>query len=499
MPTNAAKHTPVIVGVAQNEQRITNWEIHKEPLELMYEALQAAAVDSSNPKIIEAATAVRVVRGRWPYTNPAAILRERLNLPGAETAISQFGGNFVQTVVNQTALDIQNGTHDVVLITGAECGNTQAKAKRAGAKLRWEALGGAPDRVYGEEVSMAHPEEMKCQIGAPIQLYAMFENALGHAIHGPGKEARAAHLRKVAELWASFSAVATNNPHAWVREAKTAESLLQPTGGNRPVSQPYPKFLNSNSSVDQGAALIMCSTEKARELGISEDRWVYLYAGTDAHDTYHVSNRDNLYSSPAIRHAGNRCLELAGVQASELGNVDLYSCFPVAVQVAARELGLADRTPLTVTGGLTFAGGPLNNYVMHSIATTVELSRAQPGSKNLVTANGGFLTKHAFGLYSGDEPTQSFAHEDLQAQVDAEPTRELIEGFAGQATVETYTVMYDGDGPRTGHIAALTHGGERVWGSVHDKDQVGELAELGVNGDVIGRPVSIADHVAELG
>ena len=59
--------------------------------------------------------------------------------------------------------------------------------------------------------------------------------------------------------------------------------------------------------------------------------------------------------------------------------------------------------------------------------------------------------------------------------------------------------MYDGDGPRTGHIAALTHGGERVWGSVHDKDQVGELAELGVNGDVIGRPVSIADHVAALG
>lgn len=490
---------PVIVGVAQNEQRITDWQQHKEPLELMFDALQSAAGDSGNPKILEAASAIRVIRGRWPYTNPASVLREQLNLPGAETAITQFGGNYVQTVVNQTALDIQAGTHDVVLITGAECGNTQAKAKRADEKLRWEAVGGAPDKVYGEEIPMAHPEELKCQIGAPIQLYAMFENALGHALHGAGKEARNTHMQNVAKLWASFSEVAANNPNAWVRDAKSASDLLDVSGANRRVSLPYPKFLNSNSSVDQGAALIMCSTDKARELGISEDRWVYPWAGTDAHDTYYVSNRDNLHSSPAIRHAGKKCLELAGVSSEELAHVDLYSCFPVAVQVAAKELGLSHRTPLTVTGGLTFAGGPLNNYVMHSIATSVDLARSEPGSKNLVTANGGFLTKHAFGVYSSEAPAQPFRHEDLQAKVDAEPTREVIEDFEGSATIETYTVMYDGEGPKTGHIAGLTADGARVWGSVHDEDQVKELEALGIEGGVIDRPVTIAKQVAAVG
>ena len=492
-------NTPIIVGVAQNEQRITDWQHHKEPLELMFDALQSAAGDSGNPKILEAASAIRVIRGRWPYTNPAGVLREQLNLPGAETAISQFGGNFVQTVVNQTALDIQAGTHDVVLITGAECGNTQAKAKRAGEKLRWEALGGAPDKVYGEEIPMAHPEELKCQIGAPIQLYAMFENALCHALNGAGKEARDAHMQNVAKLWASFSEVAASNPNAWVRDAKSASDLLDVSGANRRVSLPYPKFLNSNSSVDQGAALIMCSTDKARQLGISEDRWVYPWAGTDAHDTYYVSNRDNLHSSPAIRHAGNRCLELAGVTADQLAHVDLYSCFPVAVQVAAQELGLSKRTPLTVTGGLTFAGGPLNNYVMHSIATSVDLARSEPGSKNLVTANGGYLTKHAMSVYSSEAPAQPFRHEDLQAKVDEEPTRQLIEDFEGSATVETYTVMYDGEGPKTGHVAALTADGARVWGSIHDEDQVKELEALGIEGGVIGRPVTIAKQVAALG
>ena len=62
--TSSPANTPILVGVAQNEQRITDWQDHKEPLELMYDALQAAAVDCGNPKILDAATAVRVVRGR---------------------------------------------------------------------------------------------------------------------------------------------------------------------------------------------------------------------------------------------------------------------------------------------------------------------------------------------------------------------------------------------------------------------------------------------------
>lgn len=486
--TNTQNYTPILVGVAQNEQRITDWQDHKEPLDLMFDALQAAAQDCGNPKILDAATAVRVVKGRWPYTNPAAVLRDRLGVPGAETAISQYGGNYVQTVVNQSAVDIASGKQHVVLITGAECGYTQAKAQKAGAKLRWEALGGEPDRVYGEDIPMSHPEELKCQIGAPIQLYPMFENALSHAMG----ETHDAHMKSVAELWASFSAVAANNPHAWMRKPASADEIRNASATNRPVSYPYPKFMNSNNSVDQGAALIMCSTETAKSMGIPEDRWVYLHAGTDAHDTYYVSNRDNLHSSPAIRHAGNRCLELAGVSASELDHVDLYSCFPVAVQVAARELGLTHRSPLTVTGGLTFAGGPLNNYVMHSIATMAELSRAEPASRNLVTANGGFLTKHAFGVYSATPPEQPFRHEDLQDAVDAEPTRELHEGFAGTATTESFTVMYDGEGPASGHVAALTDDGKRVWASTADRDQAAAM----VGADLIDTPVRIADRVA---
>ena len=94
---------------------------------------------------------------------------------------------------------------------------------------------------------------------------------------------------------------------------------------------------------------------------------------------------------------------------------------------------------LTVTGGLTFAGGPWNNYVMHSIATMAELLRGNPGSRGLITANGGYLTKHSFGVYSATPPAAAFRWEDVQAEVDREPTRTALVEWEGTGTVESWT------------------------------------------------------------
>jgi acetyl-CoA C-acetyltransferase len=135
------------------------------------------------------------------------------------------------------------------------------------------------------------------------------------------------------------------------------------------------------------------------------------------------------------------------------------------VQVAAAELGLDEQRPLTVTGGLTFAGGPLNNYVMHSIATMVETLRANDHDKGLVTANGGYLTKHAFGVYSAIPPAQPYRHEDLQEEADRAPRREAVANYDGPITTEAYTVMYGADGPKTAYVAGLIPSGERVWAS----------------------------------
>ncbi len=245
--------------------------------------------------------------------------------------------------------------------------------------------------------------------------------------------------------------------------------------------------MNSNSAVDMAAALIVCSVEKAKSLGIPASKWVYPWSGTDAEDHFFVSARENLYSSPAIRLAGARALELSKLAPDDLAFVDLYSCFPSAVQVAACELGLAGDRPLTVTGGLTFGGGPLNDYVLHSIARMVELLRDEPDRKGLITANGGFLTKHAFGVYAGHAPAHDFRHENLQARVDALPRREWVTDHEGEVLIESYSVMYGAGGPVIGHAACLLADGKRTWANTEDRDLAVEMTRR----EFCGRRASI--------
>src|SRR5699024_2646819 len=180
------------------------------------------------------------------------------------------------------------------------------------------------------------------------------------------------HRDHLAQLWSAFSAVAASNPHAWIRRRFEPEELRDPSPSNRMVGVPYTKFMNANNAVEQGAAFIVCSVERAEALGISRDRWIFPWAGTDAHEHWFVSTRWSLAEAPAIRLAGRAVFELAGIEPDDVAHIDVYSCFPSAVQIASAELGLgsgigSDR-PLTVTGGLSFAGGPWNNYVSHSIA-----------------------------------------------------------------------------------------------------------------------------------
>lgn len=465
---------PILVGIAQLEQRSEDPVSAREPISLMQEALTQAAADAGAAELLQRASSLRVIKGFWPYKNPGRFLAQQIGCDDAESVLTPYGGNFVQTVVNQSALDIQSGRQDIILITGAECGYSQARARKRGLsydKLGWRKIEGTPDRLIGEEKPMSHPAELAAGIRLPIQYYPMFENALRFA----EAESIPAHQSKIAELWSRFSEIACENPHAWIRQHYDATTIATPSPENRPVSFPYPKLMNSNNNVDQAAALILCSEDTAIAMGIPEEKWVYPHAGTDAEDHYFVSHRDNLYTSPAIRIAGKRCLELAATDVGALDFVDLYSCFPVAVEVAARELNLDLHQPLSVTGGLTFGGGPLNNYVMHSIARMAELLRQNPAGQGLITGNGGYLTKHAFGLYSTQRPETPFQHQNLQPVVDATPRREVAMDYTGRMEVEAYTVMYGIEGPEQAFLACRLPDGRRAWGHLQESSVLQEM------------------------
>jgi acetyl-CoA C-acetyltransferase len=363
-----------------------------------------------------------------------------------------------------------------------------------GGKPDWTVQGDdvAPARVIGEELVMSHPGEMARGVVMPVQVYPMFEQAHRIAIGRSMDD----HLVAISELWAGFSEVAARNPHAWIQRPYTAEEIRTPTPENRWVGYPYTKVMNSNNAVEQSAAVLLCSAERAEALGVPRDRWVFPHSGADAHDHYFLSERDSLASSPAMRLAGRAALELAGLTADDLAHVDLYSCFPSAVEIAAAELGLGTDRALTVTGGLSFAGGPWNDYVMHAIATMAGVLREDPGTRGLVSGNGGFITKHSFGVYSTEPPATPFRHAEPQDAVDALPRRELCEEPDGEATIETWTVMHDRAGePENGIAACLLDDGRRAWGTSTDA----AVLEVLLSEDVAGRRVRLAaDGCAQL-
>jgi acetyl-CoA C-acetyltransferase len=484
--------TPVIVGVGQHLHRAEGLGDALEPVALMAEAITAAAADAKLDTV-PAVDAIRVVSLlSWRYGNPALVLAERLGLAPRELAYTTNGGNTPQSLVNLTAEQIQAGELDVAILTGGEAFRTRMRAKRSGAQLDWPtAPADAPPVLLGKDLQMNMQAEIDRKIWQPVQIYPMFETAI-RAAAGTSPED---HLVRISEMWARFSEVAARNPYAWSREVRTPEEVRTPGPSNRMIGLPYPKYMNSNNDVDMAAALLVCSVDAARRLGVPEDRWVFAHAGTECHEHQFVSNRDTFARTPAIELGGRRVLELARTHIDDVALVDLYSCFPAAVQLGARSLGIdpysAERQ-LTRTGGLPFAGGPWNNYVMHAIATLVGELRERPGERGLVWANGGYATKHAFGVYSATPATTPFRRDSPQDEIDALPRRDLADAddAAGAVTVEAYTVMHDRDGaPEQAIVTALLADGRRAWGTSDDTAFATEMCD----GEWVGREIVLRD------
>ncbi|MUM18240.1 acetyl-CoA acetyltransferase [Mycobacterium sp. CBMA271] len=493
--------TPVLVGTGQVNQRTsadTPFSEIPEPVDLMERAARLAAEDAGAVDLLAAIDTVSVANiFSWKYRDPGALLGERLGAAPKRTFYTGPSGNSPQLLVNHAAADILSGDADVVLIGGAEMWRSRNKMMATGVQPPWTTqdesiaeptiLGGRMDQVGAAETAIG--------LISPGHVYPLFEQAIRIANGASMAEHRAA----ISRLWQRFNAVAVNNTHAWSNDAYTAEEIAAPGPDNRWISSPYTKLMNSNNMVEQGAVVLLTSVETAGRLGIPKDRWIFPLAGAHANDTFALSEREELHRSPAIRLAGKKVFNLAGLGADDIGLIDIYSCFPSAVQVAATELGLAvdDPTrPLTVTGGLTFAGGPWCNYVTHAIGTMAERLRERPGAKGLITANGGYLTKHALGIYGTEPPASGFRYEDVQTQVDREPKTEAADGYSGEATVEAWTVNYGRDGsPFQTFVSVRTPKGARTFAKIDDREAAAEIVDT----DIAGASIEVsADGSARL-
>jgi acetyl-CoA C-acetyltransferase len=453
---------PVLIGAGQLTNRPKTIDEAIEPMELMERVAREAGKDAGLPGLLENLDSVQVVNMlSWSYTDAPGMLAAKVGAEPRHTVYSPIGGETPQRLINDTAHAIVEGRVRLALLAGAEAMESRRLARKLDAKLPWER--GTPQRIDGENRPGFTETEARHGAATPTRVYPLFENAIRAHLGRSIEE----HQRKLGELCSRFASVAEANPYAWFPNARSPEEIATVRADNRMVGFPYPKLMNAIIETDQAAAVIMTGSQTARELRIPEERWVYLHGCGDATDKWFVSERVDYHSSPAIRAATQRALSMAGIGVDDIAMFDLYSCFPSAVELALDALSLKPDDPrlLTVTGGLPYAGGPGNNYVMHSVASMVQRLREAPGEFGLVTGLGWFSTKHSAGVYSARRPEDEWQRTDPpvdQRGIDAMESPPFVEQAEGDATVETYTVIFNREGePEQGIVIGRLNNGAK--------------------------------------
>lgn len=432
----------VVAGWGQVVQPKESKTDIKDPLGLMVQAsVRAAELTTSRRTLIDLDGIMVVRTVSRHYTDPEKQLADQIGASPRFSMVSDIGGNSPQTLINQAAGMIARNELDSMLIAGAE-----AYVQREGGTHRVDSalFRGIPDDYAGDDLTGATLLEKMHGIEHPMQGFPLFETALWAA---SGLEIDM-YLKKISSMWAGFSSVAANNPYAWSKTAKSAEQIMTSGPNNRPVAFPYTKYLNSFVTVDQGAAIILMSEEKAAAVANTKRQTVFFLGGGYAQDPQRfMVQKSDFTTSPPLQKAVQKALDRAQLPFEKLSCFDLYSCFPSAVTIAKKMIGISDDDPrpLTLTGGLGFFGGPGNNYSLHSTATLADLISRGERENGLITALGWFMHKHAAGVYGNRPHGGSIGNNDVDDQKNPywgnqpEPIKEQVNGLG---VIETYTIIF---------------------------------------------------------
>jgi len=369
------------------------------------------------------------------------------------------------------------------IICRAEALATSRRFQRQGLSVDWsdEPEGETDDRGACTEL-LFDAELNRHGAWNPVDIYPLQEQVRRSEL-GLSKSA---YRSLLSELMARFNTVAAANSYAMFGGVMTAAEIGEESSKNRLMGDPHLKSMVAKDGVNQASALVLTRWETAQALGVAE-RAIFLHGHATGTEPQ-VLNRRSIGQSEAMAAAYRNALAGAGIEAEQIGAADLYSCFPIAVWVAMDALGMSldDPRPLTLTGGLPFFGGPGNNYSTHGIAEMVHWLRAQSApSYGVVGANGGYLSKHAVGIYANipaefPEAVPEFkAPEVVEVVSDPEP----------DGVIESYTFQ-----PQKGTARAVVVGRQvsdgRRWVAVADPEDA-ELLDWFKHADPLGEQVVV--------
>ena len=495
MPIDADR-MPVIVGVGEVKDRPADPLDGQEPATLATRALRLAEADAGAALLhrLDSLDVVGVVS--WPYDDLPGLLADAVGATPARLQHGPIGGHTPVRFIHEAAQRIARGESTVAAICGAESSHTAAMAARRNHVLPWsQPAGGYQGNTKGwlpaRNRDYLHPLARRHGITEPITVYPLYEGATAASWGQTPAEAAA----ESAAVWAGLSRVAAANPNAWLQQARTEADIATVSAANRIIAWPYPKLMVANPAVNQGAAVLLTSLATARAAGIAEEQLVHVHGGAAAAEPMDWTQRDSFVHAAGQEVVlGAMLQDLAG-DAGRLRAVELYNCFPVVPKLASRQLGLPPGSPVTVAGGMTFHGAPLNNYMTHAAAACVRALRVSVGV-GLLYGQGGYLTWH-HALLLGREPATLdviLRPFDLQAMADQRrsPPPVIAEEASGQAMLEAFTIPFRPDGqPDFGFTVLRLPGGSRTLARVPATDGDTLAALMSAETSPIGMPGTV--------
>ncbi len=452
--------------------------------ELMVHAVEAAIGDAGSRSLRRAIDRIAVPQGTWTDPDPGRTVASVVGSPDATTHLAELGIP-QQALISDALRAIQIGESEVAVVVGGEAKRWE-RDHPAGSNPS-EQAGGVPDVTHRRPGPLVEDIEVVHRLWEPVLQYALIENATRTDDASTLED----HRQAIAALWSRFNEVAGANDRAAFPERMDADAIAAASPSNRPLAFPYNKWHATQWTVNQAAALVVCSVEAAHHHRVSTDRWIFPLVGLESSHAVSLLRRKEPHRWPAMAALGAAASRRIGRNIAELDVLELYSCFPSAVRVQQRELGLGGGSTPTITGGMTFAGGPFNNFVLQAMVDVAEAVRGRTQVMGGVTTVSGLLTKPAIGVWASEPDGEPPLIADLAAlsrtsteTVQVVPT---LDGYSGDGSVATYTVTYDGwDPSRTITLCALPDGRRCV--AVSDD---AELARHATRSELCGERVRI--------
>tara|TARA_B100000482_G_C12599995_1_gene294798 strand:- start:301 stop:1749 length:1449 start_codon:yes stop_codon:yes gene_type:complete len=432
------KNRPVAIGIGSIQQKET-FDNLDEALVLMDKAVKNAIHDSTNNKITNYIDEILVPKGYWKYRDPGKWVAKKNNIESAETSVTKIG-ILQQNLINSSCARIVNGEIDASLIMGGESRYKMLRAQIEEREYIETELNINPDKY------IKAPDELNLDIEKEelglmaVGYYAILESAFRASL----KKNIKTHSEYIAKMYSDFSKVASINDDAWIDNPLEASDINDVSIKNPLMAFPYNKNHCSSWNVNQSCAIIICSEAIADKLKVPFEKRVYPLASSETNYMIPTLQRPNLIEPIGMKLAADFILDICKENNLDVDMYDLYSCFPVAVQMFAKLLNLTNANQMTITGGMPFAGGPLNSFVLHSTTKLISKIREMNKGVGLVTGVSGMMTKQSYALWSKN-PNIDFIHKDFTNEAKSkEIPIEISNINEGNGKILGYTIInYD--------------------------------------------------------